>query len=322
MLVLDAVSFSYQTVKVIDSISLSIEKGQNLAIIGESGCGKSTLLQLIYGIHDLNKGAISWNDIPILGPKFNLIPGPPFMKYLAQDFNLMPYVTVAENVGKFLSNIHPEKKAARVSELLETVGMTEFKNIKAQYLSGGQQQRVAIAKVLALEPEVLLLDEPFSHIDNFKKNELRRDLFAYLREKKITCIVATHDRDDALSFCEETMVIQHGKVVQYGASKSVYLKPINTYVAALYGEVNNLKLDWLQKTNDLEKRILVYAHELTITHSSNLEVTVIAAFFKGTNYLIKAVKDEEIVFFESSKLIEEQHLVFLTVDSQTIQMRL
>ena len=164
-----------------------------MAIIGESGCGKSTLLKLIYGLYDCDKGVLSWKSEPILGPKFHLIPGMPYMKYLAQDFDLMPFISVAENVGKYLSNFFPEEKQARIAELLEIVEMTNYANTKAKFLSGGQMQRVALAKVLALEPEVLLLDEPFSHIDNFRKNSLRRKLFAYLKQKNITCIVATHD---------------------------------------------------------------------------------------------------------------------------------
>jgi ABC-type Fe3+/spermidine/putrescine transport system ATPase subunit len=322
MLVVDAASFSYNAVKVIDSIHFSIEKGQNLAIIGESGCGKSTLLQLMYGIYDLDEGSISWNEQPITGPKFNLIPGPPFMKYLAQDFNLMPYISVAENVGKFLSNIQPQKKAARVEELLETVGMSEYKNIKAQFLSGGQQQRVAIAKVLALEPEVLLLDEPFSHIDNFKKSALRRDVFAYLKEKKITTLVATHDREDALSFCDEAMVLQNGQIVQYGSSKAVFEKPKNTYVGSLFGEINTLNLSWLQETNDSEKSLLIYSNEFTVCEKSKLKVTVIESYFRGNHYLIKAEMNPTILFFESVVDIPKQAVVFLKVDPKIIQSRL
>jgi ABC-type nitrate/sulfonate/bicarbonate transport system ATPase subunit len=130
------------------------------------------------------------------------------MKYLAQDFDLMPLTTAAENVGSFLSNVYKDEKDRRILELLQIVEMEDFANTKVQYLSGGQQQRVALAKVLALEPEVLLLDEPFSHIDNFRKNALRRNLFAYLKNKGITVIVATHDSTDALSFADETIVLK------------------------------------------------------------------------------------------------------------------
>ena len=164
MLKVHNIQFSYQNAAILKSISFSLEKGKNLAIIGESGCGKSTLLKLIYGLHDLDAGQIFWNDIEVLGPKYHLIPGMPFMKYLAQDFDLMPFITVAENVGKYLSNFFPEDKQVRIAELLEIVEMTEYADVKAKLLSGGQMQRVALARVLALEPEVLLLDEPFSHI--------------------------------------------------------------------------------------------------------------------------------------------------------------
>ena len=221
MLELKNISFTYIDNVVIEDVSFVIKKGENIAIIGESGCGKSTLLKLIYGLYDLDKGVISYKDKIILGPKYNLIPGEDYIKYLAQDFDLMPYISVEENVGKFLSNIYRDKKKARVQELLEMVEMTEFAKVKAKYLSGGQQQRVALARVLALEPEILLLDEPFSQIDTFRKNALRRNLFRYLKEKQITCIIATHDSTDALSFSDETIVMKNGKVLAKNAPKNM-----------------------------------------------------------------------------------------------------
>jgi ABC-type nitrate/sulfonate/bicarbonate transport system ATPase subunit len=140
MLVVKNISFTYIENPVIENISFKITKGQNVAVIGESGCGKSTLLKLLYGLYNLDNGEIFYNDNPILGPKFNLIPGEEYIKYLAQDFDLMPYITVEENVGKFLSNIYKAEKKARVQELLAMVEMTEFAKVKAKYLSGGQQQ--------------------------------------------------------------------------------------------------------------------------------------------------------------------------------------
>ena len=240
MLEIKNISFTYTETPVIEEVSFSITKGQNTAIIGESGCGKSTLLKLIYGLYDLNSGSISYNEKPILGPKYNLVPGEDYIKYLAQDFDLMPYITVEENVGKFLSNMYPEQKKLRVQELLDMVEMTAFAKVKAKFLSGGQQQRVALARVLALEPEILLLDEPFSQIDSFRKNSLRRNLFKYLKDKGVTCIIATHDSTDALSFSDETIVVQNGRVVAKGDSKFLYENPGNKYVASLFGEVNEL----------------------------------------------------------------------------------
>lgn len=321
MLQVQNISFAYDSKVVISNVNFSIEKGSNVAIIGESGCGKSTLLKLIYGLYDLNEGEIHWDAKPVLGPKYNLVPGMDEMKYLAQDFDLMPYITVAENVGKFLSNIYPEKKKERVQELLEMVEMTEFADTKAKYLSGGQQQRVALARVLALEPEVLLLDEPFSNIDSFRKGALRRNLFAYLKSKGITCIIATHDSIDALSFSDETIVMKGGEILAHDVSAKIYLKPESKYVGSLYGEVNEIPLNLLDAESDSEDVILVYSHELFLTEKSNLEVTVKQSYYKGNTFLVKGVYDRKVLFFENPFPLTDGENVFLTIDEEIVEYR-
>jgi ABC-type sulfate/molybdate transport systems ATPase subunit len=301
--------FSYTKKTIIHHVSFDVQVGCNAAIIGESGCGKSTLLQLIYGLYDLDEGHIFWNDVEVFGPKFNLIPGVDSMKYLAQDFDLMPFITVAENVGKYLSNLYPEKKKNRVLELLELVEMTEFASVKAKYLSGGQMQRVAIARVLALEPELLLLDEPFSHIDNFRKNSLRRKLFAYLKEKKITCIVATHDSTDVLSFADEVVVLKEGAIIEKGTPKYIFEHPKNKYVASLFGDVNELEMEG--------KMHLVYPHQLKVVEKSNLKVIVVHSYFRGNHYLIESNYNKQTLFFESEVDIPKSSEVYLKkIDSQ------
>lgn len=154
---------------VLDNFNFNIKEGEHLCVMGESGCGKSTLLKAIYGLLDVNKGTIFWKDHQVLGPEFHLVPGMDFFKYVAQDFDLMPYISVSENIKKFLSRFYPEESEKRTQELLEVIEMTAFANTKVKNLSGGQKQRVAIARALAKEPELLLLDEPFGQIDNFKK---------------------------------------------------------------------------------------------------------------------------------------------------------
>jgi ABC-type Fe3+/spermidine/putrescine transport system ATPase subunit len=301
MLELKNISFTYITAAVIEAVSFSVPKGQNIAVIGESGCGKSTLLKLIYGLYDLDAGTISYDGKPILGPKYNLIPGADFIKYLAQDFDLMPYITVEENVGKFLSNIYKDKKQARVQELLEMVEMTEYAQVKAKYLSGGQQQRVALARVLALEPEILLLDEPFSQIDSFRKNALRRNLFQYLKEKQITCIIATHDSTDALSFSDQTLVMQNGKVIAQSSPKELFQNPSNAYVASLFGEVNVLQFSQLASVAaGADQTVLLYPHQLEVIADGILQVEVRQSYFKGSHYLVKAVVAQKVIFFDSS----------------------
>ncbi|WP_298224749.1 ABC transporter ATP-binding protein [Flavobacterium sp.] len=311
MLQVNNISFSYSDLLTIDSVSFSLAKGKNLAIIGESGCGKSTLLKLIYGLYDLNAGQIFWNGQEVLGPKFHLIPGMDFMKYLAQDFDLMPYVTVAENIGKFLSNMYPKQKKERIATLLELVEMTEFANIKVQFLSGGQMQRVAIARVLALEPEVVLLDEPFSHIDNFRKNSLRRKVFQYLKEKDITCIIATHDSKDILAYSDETLVIKNGKVFAHSDTKMLYENPENRYVASLYDDVNEIPNRLLNADSTEDKIILVYPYQLKVVEDSSFQVEVKASYFKGNGYLVEAGFQNQPIFFESEKPFQKADLVCL-----------
>ncbi len=312
MLEIKDISFTYIDKPVIENVSFTITKGQNTAIIGESGCGKSTLLKLIYGLYDLDSGAITYDENPILGPKYNLVPGEDYIKYLAQDFDLMPYITVEENVGKFLSNMYPEQKKARVQELLDMVEMTAFAKVKAKFLSGGQQQRVALARVLALEPEIILLDEPFSQIDSFRKNSLRRNLFRYLKDKGVTCIIATHDSTDALSFSDETIVVQNGKVVAKGNSKSLYENPANKYIASLFGEVNELKLSQLiDLEDDEDANLLLYPHQLKVVDNALMKAVVKQCYFKGSHYLVKAAFERRAIFFEHDSELELNQEVFL-----------
>lgn len=322
MLQVQNISFSYNDKLIIENVDFRVFKGRNLAIIGESGCGKTTLLKLIYGLFDVDQGAIFWNNIKILGPKYNLVSGMPFIKYLAQDYNLMPYTTVGENVGNFLSNTDKLYKNNRIYELLDMVEMADYIHTKVQYLSGGQMQRVALAKVLALEPEILLLDEPFSNIDSFRKEALRRNLFAYLKRKEITCIVATHDSIDALSFSDETIVLKDGQIIQHDIAKSVYINPLNKYVASLFGEVNQIKISLLMPYSDKEKTILLYSNELFQTDISDLKVIVKQCFYKGQNYLIKSVHDGKVIFFESDFKIPDNNIVHLTAYEATIESRI
>lgn len=321
MLKLKNVSFAYQKEPVLKNIHLNIAQGENVSLIGASGCGKSTLLQLIYGIHHTD-GHIFWKENEILGPKFNLVPGETFIKYLSQDFDLMPPLTVAENVGKYLSNMYPIKKKRRIKELLEVVEMKDLANTKTKHLSGGQQQRVALARALANEPELLLLDEPFSHIDHFRKNNLRRSLFSYLKEKNITCITATHDSTDALSFADQTIVLKNGKIHAQASPRELYENPPSKYVASLFGDVNEIMLKNLIPSETSRKKVLLYPHEIKVVPKSLLKAQVLQSYFKGGNFLIKAQLNAEIIYFEHLMELAEGERVAVQVSGQLIASRI
>lgn len=301
MLQVKNLSFAYKKQNILESINFKVKAGEHLSIIGESGCGKSTLLKLLYGTYDLNQGQLFWNDQEILGPKHNLIIGPEYMKYVAQEFDLMPFITVAENIGAFLSNFYPEQKQERTNELLNVVELTKYANIKVKELSGGQKQRVALARAIAKQPEIILLDEPFSHIDNFKKQSLRRSLFKYLKEKNITTIVATHDKDDVLSYSDTMLVLHNAKIMATGTPQQLYNNPKNKLIAAFFEEFNVID------------HAIVYANQLKIIEKSNLKAVVKQWYYKGSFYLIEANLDGTTVFFEHHSKLEIGKIINLTI---------
>ena len=304
MLQVNNISFSYPSKKkTLECINFSLKKGEHLCIMGESGCGKSTLLKAIYGLLDLNEGTLFWNDIQILGPEHHLIPGMDFFKYVAQDFDLMPFISVSENIKKFLSRFYPKEAEERTQELLEVIEMTAFSNEKVKNLSGGQQQRVAIARALAKEPQLLLLDEPFSQIDNFKKNSLRRNLFSYLKEKNIACIVATHDGNDTLAFADKMIVIKNHVIVAEDTPENLYENPKEKYVAALFDDVNEVIIN--------QKHLLLYPHQIKIVEKSKLKATVVKTYFKGYYWLIEVNYNNQSLFFNHSSTIKIKKTVSL-----------
>lgn len=304
MLEIKNLSFRYNEAPVLQNIHFSLKKGENLSVIGESGCGKSTLLKLVYGLLQPEKGEIYWHGKKLLGPDFNLIPGEGFMKYVAQDFGLMPFTTVEENVGRHLSNMFPEKKRKRIHELLELVEMTGFAKTKAKFLSGGQQQRVALASALAKEPEIMLLDEPFSNIDNFKKNKLRRELFTYFKENKITCLVATHDNADSLAYADNILVLKGGEQLAFEKPETVYKNPKNLYTASLFGEVNVLPKQLFYTIATKDEMLILYPHDLIEVSNGVLPVEVKEVYFMGNFYLVEASSLFGKIYFQHNKPLE------------------
>ena len=323
MLNVDAISFYYQDKAVLRDISLRLDQGKHLAIMGESGSGKSTLLKAIYGLIELKKGAIHWKNIEVLGPSYNLVPGEKYMKYVAQDFDLMPFTTVSENIAEYLSAFEMDMHKARIEELLSVIEMQDYAAIKVKNLSGGQQQRVALARALAQEPEVLLFDEPFSSIDQFKKTELRYKLFPYLKEKGITVINATHDPNDVLAFADETIVIKDGIILAHEATYELYQNPKEKYIASLFDVVNQIPVSLLKEYSNSDKVILVYPHEFEISKDSGFEVFVVNSHFKGSHYLIEGVSNTGLsVFFTNRYALKANIQVFLNVSLQLINRRL
>lgn len=286
------------------NISFKLQQGEHLSVMGESGSGKSTLLKAIYGLFDLQGGTIFFNKKKVVGPSRQLVPGYEKMKYLAQDFGLSPYHTVAENIGKFLSNIDLDYKKQRVSELLSLVEMERFSDRKAHLLSGGEKQRIGLAMALAQEPELLLLDEPFSQIDNFRRSRLQRTIFSYLKKKKISCIVATHDGKEALSFSDKVLIMREGKLILFDNLLKVYNQNTDFYTASLFGDVS--------KYTENGKTLLLKPHQIELAEKSDWEAIVENCYFQGNTFLVCCLSNDEYVYFLNENPLEIGKKIYLS----------
>ncbi len=307
----DITSFSYSDQPVLRDVHFTLEPGIHLSIIGESGCGKSTLIHIIYGLLHLEQGTVFYGDKKLRGPLHSLIPGEPFMKLVAQEFNIMPFITVAENVGTYLSSVDREYDKNRILELLRVVEMEGFENTLVKNLSGGQKQRVALAKTLAREPEILLLDEPFSNIDTSRKNRLRRRLFNYLKEKGIGCITATHDSMEALAFSDQILMLKNGAVEMMGTPEEIYNNVSDEYQAGFFDEVNLLSRNLFMEDNT-SREIIIFPYQLHISSvQTKLQVTVENCYFKGNHYLIQSRWDQKEIFFENPQRLGRKNVFYL-----------
>ena len=323
MLSVQDLSFAYDQDPVLENISFEVDQGEYLAVMGESGCGKSTLLKLLYGELPFEEGHIQWKNKAIKGPAYQLVAGGPFVKYLAQDFDLMPYTSVAENISKFLSPAEPEEMRSRTEELMQTMELTGYRDKKVKFLSGGQQQRVALARVLALRPELLLLDEPFSHIDHFRRNKLRRNLFGFLKKHRISCICASHDHHDVLPFADRVMVLKDRDILDIRPTRELFEKPRNLYTAELLSEANLIPIEVLKSYASTTRHIIVYPHEFRISKRSGMKVEVRHSYYLGNHYRIYGLQESgKGVVFDAETSMEPGEKVCLNVSLETINKRM
>lgn len=294
--------FNYQNDKpLFQNLNLNVDEGQIIALVGESGCGKSTLLSLIYGLIDWQGGEILFEGEKLFGPKGNLVPGESQMKFVAQNYDLMPYGTVYDNVGKFISNINLKDKKEKVEELLDVVGLTEFAKVIPKNLSGGQQQRVAIARALAVLPKMLLLDEPFSNLDFSRKFELREKLFNYVKENNLSLIISTHNLEEVLPWADKIVVLQQGRLIQNDSPRETYENPYNDYVARLLGEVNIFTE--AEKTQLNLNKTNYFPHQIKIAERG-VEATVSDSRFAGSHYRNKLLINDKSIIIYTDEFLE------------------
>ena len=225
---------------VVNDVSLAVAPGQVTCLLGPSGCGKSTTLRIIAGVERADQGAVRIDGRLVEGPGVHVPPEARSVGLMFQDFALFPHLTVAENVG-FGLRVEKAEKARRVGELLEKVDLSGFGAKHPHQLSGGEQQRVALARALAPRPRVMLMDEPFSGLDNRLRDGIRDRTLELLKEEGAGVLLVTHEPDEAMRMADEIALMRAGRIVQKGAPYNVYNAPVDKAAAAFFSDINVIR---------------------------------------------------------------------------------
>ena len=230
----------YGSTEILKGIDLSVKKGEFVALLGSSGCGKTTLLRAIAGFNAPAQGAIRVDGRDVT----RMPPDKRGMALVFQSYALWPHMTVAQNIGYGLKIRGVNRKEARrkVDEIASLLGLDGLGERKPAQLSGGQRQRVALARALAIQPDILLLDEPLSNLDARIRLSVRHEISALQRRLGITAIHVTHDREEAMVMADRIVILNGGEIAQQGTPEEVYNRPASEFVAAFMGAENELEL--------------------------------------------------------------------------------
>jgi putative spermidine/putrescine transport system ATP-binding protein len=238
------VSRTFGSVVALDDFNLTVEPGELIALLGPSGCGKTTALRIIAGLERVDSGRLDVNGIDYVGKPANQRD----MGMVFQSYSLFPNMTVAQNIeyGLRVRKMDPAKRKAIINEKLELVALTQKSNSYPHQLSGGQQQRVALARALAIQPTVLLLDEPLSALDAQVRAQIREEIRRIQLNLGITTIFVTHDQEEAMSIADRVGVMSHGKLEQIDEPITIYNNPNTPFVASFVGEANKIPAQFLE----------------------------------------------------------------------------
>ncbi len=298
MINIEAVTKSFGNKKVIDNLSLEVKPHEIVSLLGPNGCGKTTLLNMLSGLLRQDSGNIYINDVLVSGchgkKRVNLSPSDRRVGYVFQSISLFPNMRVEDNVAYGLKALHlPQKDVKkRTVELLDFVSLSEYARFYPSQLSGGQKQRTALARSLATEPSVLLLDEPVSAIDPQLRESFRVELKNYLRKLKITVVYVTHNLSEAFIMSDRIAVMGNGRIEQIGSGSEIFDKPRSTFVAQFLG-VNTFKCKARRVCGGLLELDAVRGLHLLADASPELEGKNVVATLKPEDIFLSNMEKQD-----------------------------
>ena len=276
--------------------NLDVQTGQLLALLGPSGCGKTTALRAIAGFETMDSGTVTIGQRAVVGPDVWVPPEKRRVGMVFQDYALFPHMTVARNVGFGLPGGEHD---TRIREVLAMVGLTGLGDRMPNELSGGEQQRVALARALAPQPDVLLLDEPFSNLDAPQRDKVRREVRNILVEARATTVFVTHDQEEALAMSDVVAVMRKGTIVQVAPPHDLYHRPVDAWVARFLSEgelIPGVARDGLVETSlgrfrlatavEGQVEVMVRPEAVRLSRSENGAALVVDREFYGHDQLV------------------------------------
>nr|WP_321484564.1 ABC transporter ATP-binding protein [uncultured Cohaesibacter sp.] len=237
----NAIECSFDGHEVLRDISFSIEPGEIVSLLGASGAGKTTLLRIAAGIEMPTSGSMRLNGKIVAGDGVFVPPEARNVGLMFQDYALFPHLSILKNVMFGLKDLPQKSADIEARAALGRVGLEDYADHFPHMLSGGQQQRVALARAIAPRPSILLMDEPFSGLDNRLRDRVRDETIAVLREMGATCVIVTHDPEEALRVSDRILLLKNGHIVQYAKPEELYFNPVDHWAARFFSDLNEVE---------------------------------------------------------------------------------
>ena len=290
----------------IKDLNFSVNKGEFVSFIGESGSGKTTFLKCLAGLEKINSGKITLNN-RVLDDKTTFIkPNHRKIGFIFQDYPLFPHLSVLENLKINLDGQYEKN----IKYYVELTGLDNLLNRYPHELSGGEQQRVCITRALIREPDLLLMDEPFSNLDVSIKSKIQSEVYKILKSTDTTTILVTHDIKDTFDISDRILVFKAGIVQQYDKPEEMYCNPVNCYCAKILGDLNRIHIDG--------KELYIRPEKIKIVDKSEHKIKVEKTSFIGKEYKIKGTLNKDEIHFYNSAPIKDTNNLFIDFDKSDL----